>query len=710
MPTLFETKYPNNSRVVSGVAQIYRDDVVLLCDTSSAPVTINLFDIPNGFWSTQWKLYIVDNSSNASVNNITINAGAGQLINGQASLVLNANNSAALVQIISDTNFIGNRTFIAGGGSVTSVTGLNTDNADPANPIVQISVDGVTITGSGTPADPLVSVGGGSGYDTIEEDGVALPQRTTLNFTGDFITATDDGAKTNVDVKPFIIDILNADLITEINNSTLIKGAFYRVTDAPYVIDLTLQAIETNQVSLEGKARKYVADYQKVGDYSAVVGFNAQLGLWNGALAPVAGDVVIWNQSHWLNTTGVNNSALSPNLDAANWSLLVVSETTGFIIEPMTAVYNYLNNKVLKLTDVRLNQIDFAEPKGTISFLNFPFGKNGVDNNIFKGEETAIDENFGNTPFTLFSDNTIINGFVDLSINFSFDLSGVDIYIEDNYLCLGGQIEVQASDISNATQVAFRSNVLFGGNCGVSNVLNSFSGSIIVQSNKTVGGTRLSVTNITGINTVEINNNDIRNNGSLTILAVTSTTSAIRIAGNVIIESDLELAGISGTADFENNRVETGQNFTIPAFNTNNIIGVDGLLTKDYSNFTQTLDLSDPTVYDGVAFELNLGATNQWVGRYLLQNGVGNQINKIINGTPTERPFTLIADSGAGVLAFRLGYVAIGAAVQDDIITNTNLTTKSSFTSYATLSENITLKRGGGVTGNLFVVSRENWT
>lgn len=44
-----------------------------------------------------------------------------------------------------------------GGGSVNSVTGLNTDNTDPANPIVQISVDGSTITGAGTPASPLVA-------------------------------------------------------------------------------------------------------------------------------------------------------------------------------------------------------------------------------------------------------------------------------------------------------------------------------------------------------------------------------------------------------------------------------------------------------------------------------------------------------------------------------------------------------------------------
>jgi hypothetical protein len=44
-------------------------------------------------------------------------------------------------------------------GGVQSVTGLNTDNTDPSNPIVQISVDGVTVMGLGTPSAPLVSVG-----------------------------------------------------------------------------------------------------------------------------------------------------------------------------------------------------------------------------------------------------------------------------------------------------------------------------------------------------------------------------------------------------------------------------------------------------------------------------------------------------------------------------------------------------------------------
>lgn len=82
-----------------------------------------------------------------------------------------------------------------GGGSggssgVQSVTGLNTNNADPLNPIVQISVDGVTITGAGTPGSPLVAVGSGSGTVT------SVSVVTGNGFAGTVATATTTPAIT----------------------------------------------------------------------------------------------------------------------------------------------------------------------------------------------------------------------------------------------------------------------------------------------------------------------------------------------------------------------------------------------------------------------------------------------------------------------------------------------------------------------------------
>lgn len=68
-----------------------------------------------------------------------------------------------------------------GGGGVQSVTGLNTDNTDPLNPIVEIAVDNNTIQGAGTSGVPLIATGNlhtqcinlGGGTDiTITEPGV----------------------------------------------------------------------------------------------------------------------------------------------------------------------------------------------------------------------------------------------------------------------------------------------------------------------------------------------------------------------------------------------------------------------------------------------------------------------------------------------------------------------------------------------------------
>ena len=57
--------------------------------------------------------------------------------------------------------------------------------------LTEVAVDGVTITGNGTTADPLVAVGGGGGAISVEDEGVEVtPIATTLNFTGAGVTAS----------------------------------------------------------------------------------------------------------------------------------------------------------------------------------------------------------------------------------------------------------------------------------------------------------------------------------------------------------------------------------------------------------------------------------------------------------------------------------------------------------------------------------------
>jgi hypothetical protein len=57
--------------------------------------------------------------------------------------------------------------------------------------LTEVAVDGVTITGNGTPADPLVAVGGEGGAISVEDEGDEVtPIATTLNFTGAGVTAS----------------------------------------------------------------------------------------------------------------------------------------------------------------------------------------------------------------------------------------------------------------------------------------------------------------------------------------------------------------------------------------------------------------------------------------------------------------------------------------------------------------------------------------
>ena len=106
--SLYAQIYPNPSRIVTGTPVINNDDVVLYCDTSAGAVTINLLDIPNDYWMTTWKLYVVDYSNNAATNNITINAGTGQTINAQPSVTLTQNKGSVIVEITGNTTYICN--------------------------------------------------------------------------------------------------------------------------------------------------------------------------------------------------------------------------------------------------------------------------------------------------------------------------------------------------------------------------------------------------------------------------------------------------------------------------------------------------------------------------------------------------------------------------------------------------------------------------
>ena len=120
--SLFEQKYPNNIRTIIGLINVpFQDDSVLECNTTLGAVGVQLLTIPANYWSTQYKLYIVDKSNNASVNNITITPPLGYKINGLASIVINTNGGSALIRISSNTDYVSQLSSSGGGGGSTFI-------------------------------------------------------------------------------------------------------------------------------------------------------------------------------------------------------------------------------------------------------------------------------------------------------------------------------------------------------------------------------------------------------------------------------------------------------------------------------------------------------------------------------------------------------------------------------------------------------------
>lgn len=153
---LSSQKYPNNIRTISGPTNEVRpDDVTLICDTSSAPVVLTLATIPTDYWSTQYKLSILDGNDNAATNSIRINAPAGQTINGLPFFIINTNKGVATISIASNGAYL---------------------------------------------CSSSLSSGISQAYQTVKKDNVAVTQRSVLNFIGEGVSVADNAGTSQTDI------------------------------------------------------------------------------------------------------------------------------------------------------------------------------------------------------------------------------------------------------------------------------------------------------------------------------------------------------------------------------------------------------------------------------------------------------------------------------------------------------------------------------
>jgi hypothetical protein len=100
------TKYRNRARTVTGIVNILDDDSILLANTSTGSVTINLQKISTENFSTMYSLFVSDISNNASVNSINIVAPNGFTINNKQNYTISTNNGNIKIIVGSNKNYL----------------------------------------------------------------------------------------------------------------------------------------------------------------------------------------------------------------------------------------------------------------------------------------------------------------------------------------------------------------------------------------------------------------------------------------------------------------------------------------------------------------------------------------------------------------------------------------------------------------------------
>lgn len=704
-------KYQNTTRTITGLVNfVFNTDTIIVCDTTLGAVQIQLLEIPADAWNTTRKFYFVD-FGNASTNNITITAPAGYTINGQSTLVLNANNQTALVRVGSNTDYLG-----------------------------------------------YTSTGNGSNLAVLNQGVQITPSASSMNFLGIQASAVGNA----VTIQNNFISGTYAQISALAFSNSLIPSQGYQITNALYGslpvknIAVYLEAISTNELSLSGSGYFFNADYDNIGVYSGVSGYAGQLGCWSLSLLPVIGNVCIWNNLHYVNITGANG-LINPSADAVNWSVLAYSVINGYIAEVDTIKYDFSQNRIIERQDLRLNSVTWCISfAGYDSFNNFRWGDNKCYLNTLINSVLYNCNNIAESSYNqLHSSQVIIGtptlgGSIEMTYN-EFFTSNVLIPIQASGVGIGetflynriefSQLSFIKNDLtgpgsfvrnivsqSSLTDVNFEGTYIYnifehassldinqvrtgviGYNTIVNSVLTISDNSASVIYNEVVNDSFLIVTQNTGT----IKNNSIRLNSTLNLgtnsslvqynqldsqsqLNLTNNTNLVlnndfykttftsitiqsgRLTDNTLSTSTINIANCNGnfslnefkntsvtiltlSVSFSENHVNNG------SLNlTNCINAIDGgIYIEGISTMRFVLDLNDPTIFNAGTLTIPNGVAF-FFGVYTLQNCAGQNITKIVTNN-FEVPIRFYPDANTIIFT----RTAVGAAVANDIIAST---------------------------------------
>lgn len=128
--------------------------------------------------------------ADSATDTLTVVAGTG--------IVVTNNAGTDTITFAINTSSVAQNSF-----TTIAVSGQSDVVADsPTDTLTLVAGTGITITTSAAGDSVTITNSAGAGYDTIEDDGTPVAQRSTLNFIGADVTVADTGSKTNVTLSP----------------------------------------------------------------------------------------------------------------------------------------------------------------------------------------------------------------------------------------------------------------------------------------------------------------------------------------------------------------------------------------------------------------------------------------------------------------------------------------------------------------------------
>ena len=142
-------------------------------------------------------------------------------------------------------------------------------------------------------------------------------------------------------------------------NNTLVKGAFYKITDRADA-GIVVQALSNNKISFGGNGLYLLADYNNNGNYTnAPLSVNNYHGVWASTLesSMTNGDITIWNGNNYqVQSFGALNGT-NPSLNTLAYFLLPKDVTKGYILEVDFIKYDFINDIIMERSDKRTNVV-----------------------------------------------------------------------------------------------------------------------------------------------------------------------------------------------------------------------------------------------------------------------------------------------------------------------------------------------------------------